>query len=279
MPPLRRRQWFYQKNYQENLDMGELIEKFPVFFYRIGIRYVVFAGIAFLLFYVIFRNQKRIRKIQRNFPKVSDYQRDISYSVLTIVIFTIVALVTFITLSPYNLLIKDISAEPTWYWAGTFILMFFLHDFYFYWAHRWMHQPRWFKTIHKVHHLSTNPSPWTAYSFHPLEAIVEVMIIPIIAFTIPSHLLVVMIFMVFQIAYNVYGHIGYELYPKGFHKTWIGKYVNTSVSHNQHHQRFHGNYGLYTLIWDRVFGTIRPDYDEDYEKATSKPQIINTTLT
>ena len=26
-----------------------------------------------------------------------------------------------------------------------------------------------------------------------------------------------------------------------------------------HHEKFHGNYGLYFTIWDRLCGTLRPD--------------------
>ena len=43
--------------------------------------------------------------------------------------------------------------------------------------------------------------------------------------------------------YNAYGHLGFELYPKGFRATWVGKWINTSVAHNQHHEKFNGNYG------------------------------------
>jgi sterol desaturase/sphingolipid hydroxylase (fatty acid hydroxylase superfamily) len=73
-----------------------------------------------------------------------------------------------------------------------------------------------------------------------------------------------------MIVYNVYGHLGYELYPKGFHKTRIGRWINTSVNHNQHHQYFTGNYGLYFLFWDRILGTIRSDYDGRFEEATQR---------
>ena len=130
-----------------------------------------------------------------------------------------------------------------------------------------MHLPKVYRSVHLIHHKSTNPSPWTAYAFHPLEAILEACIIPLMTFIIPVHGSVIGFLMLFQIIYNVYGHLGWELWPKGFHKTWIGKYVNTSVAHNQHHEKFHGNYGLYTLIWDRVFGTIREDYNKAYEAA------------
>ncbi len=80
--------------------------------------------------------------------------------------------------------------------------------------------------------------------------------------------------------YNVYGHLGWELYPKGFSKHWIGKWVNTSVNHNQHHQYFTGNYGLYFLFWDRMLKTIRPDYEKRFEEITSlkKKKAQPTTL-
>ena len=79
-----------------------------------------------------------------------------------------------------------------------------------------------------------------------------------------------MIFFLMMIVYNVYGHLGYELYPKGFHKTRIGRWINTSVNHNQHHQYFTGNYGLYFLFWDRMLGTIRSDYDGRFDEATQR---------
>ncbi|MFN9951035.1 MAG: sterol desaturase family protein [Bacteroidota bacterium] len=145
-----------------------------------------------------------------------------------------------------------------------------MHDTYFYFAHRVMHHKKLFTLFHLVHHKSTNPSPWAAYAFHPLEALVEVGIVVIFLFTVPIHKTHLMLFFLMMIVYNVYGHLGYELYPKGFHKTRIGKWINTSVNHNQHHQYFKGNYGLYFLFWDRVLGTIREDYDTRFVDATTR---------
>ncbi|MEL6805609.1 MAG: hypothetical protein AAFO91_17710 [Bacteroidota bacterium] len=50
-----------------------------------------------------------------------------------------------------------------------------------------MHHPLLFKWVHLIHHRSTNPSPWASYSFHILEAILEVMIAPIILVLVPMH--------------------------------------------------------------------------------------------
>ena len=232
-------------------------------------RYFKFAGIAFVLFYIILKKPLWFRKVQQRMPKLSDYGRDIFFSLITVSIFATVALLTFVTFKPYTNTYKTIAEWGVPYYFFTWIWMLVLHDTYFYWAHRMMHHPFLFKYIHIVHHKSTNPSPWTAYAFHPLEAIVEVGILPLIAFTLPVHQAAIGWFFLFQIAYNVYGHLGFELYPKGFHKNWFGRWVNTSVAHNLHHKGFHGNYGLYFLFWDRMMGTIREDYDTTYEKTTA----------
>jgi len=65
----------------------------------------------------------------------------------------------------------------------------------------------------------------------------------------------------------VYGHLGWGLNPKKFHKSRLGRWINTSVAHNQHHQFFKGNYGMYFLFWDRIMGTLREDYDAQFEKV------------
>lgn len=95
-------------------------------------------------------------------------------------------------------------------------------------------------------------------------------ILVVFLFTLPMHRTNFIFFFLFMIIYNVYGHLGWELYPKNFHKTRIGKWINTSVAHNQHHQYFKGNYGLYFLFWDRIMGTLRKDYDEQFETVKAK---------
>jgi Delta7-sterol 5-desaturase len=235
---------------------------------KIGGRYFIIAGLAFLVLYVIFSNKTGLKKIQGRFPKNSDCLREIGYSVLTIMMFATVPLVLLNTsLRPYTTFYTDIDQYGKLYFFLAFPLMLIIHDTYFYWAHRLMHHPALFKIFHLVHHKSTNPSPWAAYAFHPLEAIVEVGIVVIFLFTIPIHQFHLPVFFLFMIVYNVYGHLGYELYPKGFSRHPIGKWINTSVNHNQHHQYFKGNYGLYFLFWDRIMGTLREDYDEHYDKV------------
>lgn len=233
----------------------------------ISLRYFIIAGVAYLLFYWILKNRIVQSKVQQTFPKRSHIIYEVLFSVQTMLIFGIIATLVLSTFRSYTLIYDDISLFGWNYYIATFPLMFILHDTYFYWMHRAMHHPKLFRYVHKVHHHSTNPTPWASYSFHFTESILEAMIIPLIAFTFPVHFTALVLFLLLQFVYNVYGHLGWELYPRWFHKTWLGKYVNTSLAHNMHHKYFNGNYGLYFLFWDRVMGTLRDDYDEVFEKG------------
>lgn len=222
-----------------------------------GTKYFLFAGISFLLFYVLFRNVFTTIRIQRTFPRHKDYYRDIIYSMISMTFFATIAYVVFTSLRPYNHIHYGTVAEyGTVYFYLSFIWMFFLHDAYFYWMHRLMHLPMLYKYVHRIHHQSTNPSPWTAYAFHPLEAIIEAGIAPLIAFTLPVNRYAFTLFMIFQLGYNVYGHLGYEIIPKAWRESRLGQWLNTSTAHNDHHHYFKGNYGLYTRIWDRLLNTV-----------------------
>ncbi len=233
------------------------------------VRYLLVAGLFFGVYYGWKKQNILSRKIQQRLPRNKDYQREIAYSVGTVLVFTGI---TFLMMTPlirqHNLIYRNWSDYGTAYGLLSFVGLIFLHDTYFYWTHRAMHHPPLFKILHLVHHKSTNPSPWAAYAFHPLEAIVEAAIVPIMTFVLPLHPLTIFAFLVFMIVYNVYGHLGWELFPKNFNRHPLGKWLNTSVSHNQHHQFFTGNYGLYFRFWDEWMGTTRPDYDAAFDKVS-----------
>ncbi len=234
--------------------------------------YFVIAGIAFIIFYVLLKKKIFFKKIQLRFVRRKDYIREIVFSIVSIMIFTLppVIMLKIDSIREHTTYYSDISTYGWFYFFAAFPIMLFVHDTYFYWLHRLIHHKALFSIIHLVHHKSTNPSPWAAYSFHPLEAILEAGVFVVFLFIMPINDLHLLVFFIFSLTYNVYGHLGYELYPKGFNKTWIGKWINTSVNHNMHHQYFKGNYGLYFTFWDRAMHTIRPEYDEKFEEVKSR---------
>lgn len=236
-------------------------------------RYFIISGLFFLFFYVLFRKKWGFKKIQPLFPKSSDFQREVGYSMLTLCIFVFMAwVVLYSPLHEHTMFYNQINERSATYWGLSVLAMIFIHDTYFYWTHRAMHHPRIYRAFHRTHHLSINPSPWAAFAFHPLEAIVEAGIVFVIAFTLPVHPSALLTFLLFMTVYNAYGHLGYELFPKKFNLSFFGKWVNTSIAHNQHHEKFIGNYGLYFLFWDRWMGTLREDYDLVFKEVALRKE-------
>ena len=252
--------------------MNDFLIRYLYLIKQVGSRYYLIAGISFFLFYVLWKARIQHKKIQLKFPANRDYLREIFFSSFSIFLLALIpTLIVFNpAVRPYTQLYSTIAERGWVYYFLLFPVLFFIHDTYFYWIHRLMHHPRLFKWFHLVHHRSTNPSPWAAYAFHPLEAFLEVGIFALFLFIFPIHRTHLIIFFLLSIIYNVYGHLGWELYPKGFHQTRVGRWINTSTSHNQHHKYFTGNYGLYFLFWDRWMGTLRAEYDEAFEEVTSR---------
>tara|TARA_R110002124_G_scaffold255060_1_gene420661 strand:+ start:196 stop:981 length:786 start_codon:yes stop_codon:yes gene_type:complete len=238
------------------------------------IRYFLFAGGTYFVFYILFKNRFVQKKIQKRYPTWNSIKNEILHSFFTILIFGAVATLVIKQFVGYTHIYQHVDEHGVAYLLLTVPLMFLIHDTYFYWLHRLMHHPLFFKRVHLVHHYSTNPTPFSAYSFHPLEAILESAIIPLIAFTLPVHKTTLIFFLLFQFAYNVYGHLGYELYPKKFHQWKISKWINTSVAHNMHHRYSNYNYGLYFLFWDRIMGTLHQKYGATYEQITDPKEKV-----
>ncbi|MCX6313980.1 MAG: sterol desaturase family protein [Sphingobacteriales bacterium] len=241
-----------------------------------SIRYILIAGIAFLFFYILFTRQKKFIKIQQRWPTNADYKREIIYSVMSFLMFAITPLIlNNSVVKPYTTIYKDIHQHGMVYFWLVFPLMLIVHDAYFYWAHRLMHLPRLFNFFHVLHHKSTNPSPWASFAFQPTEAFMESAIVYVFAFSFPIHFIHLFSFLIFMTIYNVYGHLGFEIFPRGFNRHWFFKWFNTSVNHNMHHQFFKGNYGLYFTWWDRWMKTLHKDYDAQFDRITAPPLTAN----
>jgi len=238
----------------------------------LGLRYLMLAGSAWLLGYVIFKRQWLRRKIIPHLPKSSEIWREVRYSVLSMIVFGAVGAATFIAARHgwTRLYWKIGEYGAGWFWLSILCAML-LHDTYFYWTHRLMHHRLLFKAFHRVHHLSHNPSPWAAYSFAPLEAVVEAGIFPLSLMVMPMHPWAFGLFMAVQITFNVAGHTGYEFYPRWLIDTWLGRIMNTPTNHVMHHETMRGNYGLYFNIWDRIMGTNHRDYENRFREVTSRP--------
>ena len=132
----------------------------------------------------------------------------------------------------------DIAALPLWYWPISVLLYLFAHDTWFYWTHRLMHKPYWFKVAHAVHHDSRPPTAWAAMSFHPMEAITGAVVIPTLVFLIPIHIGALGLVLAIMTLMGVTNHMGWEIFPRWIVHSRFGNWVITASHHHQHHEQY-----------------------------------------
>ncbi|MEA3213435.1 MAG: Delta7-sterol 5-desaturase [Chthoniobacter sp.] len=238
-----------------------------------GFRYFLAAGLAWVVFYLLFARCWKHRKIISKAPQSADVWREIRHSMVTLLVFGAVGAVTvaFIRAGMTRMYFRLHEHGWGWFWIS-FGIAILLHDTWFYWTHRLMHHPKLFRAVHRVHHLSTNPTPWAAYAFSPLEAVAQAAIFPIVVFLVPIHPLAFLAFMVWQISFNVIGHTGFEIHARWLLDSWVGRFLNTPTNHVMHHESLRGNYGIYFNVWDRLMGTNHERYEERFREVTSRPR-------
>jgi Delta7-sterol 5-desaturase len=149
----------------------------------------------------------------------------------------------------------DVHAWPLWYLPVSVLLYLLAHDAWFYWTHRWMHAPRLFRRMHAVHHASRPPTAWAAMSFHPWEALTGAVVIPVLVFLFPIHVISLALVLSVMTIMGVTNHMGWEVWPRWMWQGPLGSWLITASHHQRHHQNYGCNYGLYFRHWDRLCGT------------------------
>jgi lathosterol oxidase len=243
-----------------------------VFFVNVlddGWRYLVSALVLWGLLHVLLRRRLAHRLIA-GWPSRADLRRELTYSASTLLV---LAAVNSVLLALVVTGVVEIYADPLRHGLAWLVLSLPLlvvaHDFYFYWAHRLLHTRWLFRRVHGVHHRSRNPSPWAAFSFHPVEALINGLFLPFALLAVPLDDVVVIAFALHQIVRNTHGHAAVETLPRGFARHWLGGRFVTTTHHHLHHETAQGNYGLWFTWMDRWFGTERADYFERYDAATA----------
>lgn len=216
----------------------------------------------FLVFWVWRKAQFEPRRIQpKQRSHAPQWWKEIQHSMVSVVIFGVIdALAYGAEQRGMTLMYQDVAQYGVIYLVLSAVAMLLLQDTYFYWAHRLMHWKPLYKLTHKVHHDSIDTSPFTAYSFHPLEAIVEAVPDVVYAFLFPVHFWALLAYQLTSFVLNVIAHLGYEMIPQSWTTHWLLQWKTPSTHHNMHHSHVNGNYGLYFRFWDVLMGTEFQDY-------------------
>ena len=237
-------------------------------------RYLVVAGAAWRLLWQDNTSRYMSKRLGVGKPPRDQVRREIAYSLLTCLMFPTSVFMT-IALGELGLTrVYFYVEEFGWgYLVASVAMMIILHDALFYWTHRLLHTPWLMRHVHYVHHQSTDPTPWAAFSFHPVEGFLQVFNIVIIVMLIPAHPIALSAFLLLNVVGNVFGHCGFEFFSTGFRQGPLGRLLNTPSVHAWHHRRFRHNYCLYFTVWDRLMGTWRaPDTVPEFQQQGEKRQ-------
>jgi len=241
------------------------------FFYGIFGRYVLIATLFYYLFKVKYRVYFRTREVNQRPRKSTQQLREIGLSLFTSLIFAIIGTGMMVAWQlGYTQIYTNFGEYSLLWFVTSILLVLLLHETYYYWLHRWMHHPMVYKWVHKTHHDSVTTSAWTSFSFHPLESLLQAVVLPILMFIVPMHLYAIGIVLITMTTTSVINHLNTELYPSDFHQHWFGRWWIGATHHSLHHSQFKYNFGLYFTFWDKWMNTESPDYKQLFEKKTSK---------
>ncbi len=150
---------------------------------------------------------------------------------------------------------ESLTAFPIWYIPVSILLFLVLHDTYYYWLHRWMHHSKWLWKMHVAHHKSTTTSVLTAFSFHPVEAFLQAIFLPVFLVFVPMSIVGLFVILFIMTISATINHAGVEIYPQRRLAALFSKCVIGATHHDLHHKFSKKNYGLYFTFWDIVGGT------------------------
>ncbi len=215
----------------------------------VGVRYLATSG-----FFVWLTGQVRPGLYDKLKPQMN---REIYWSLLSAAIYGIPAGIVAWGWDTHGWtqIYRGLAAYPLWYLPLSVFMYLFAHDTWFYWTHRLMHRPWWFKKAHAVHHESRPPTAWAAMSFHPWEALTGAFVIPALVFIIPVHVGALGLVLAVMTVMGITNHMGWELFPKFVVNGKLGNWLITATHHQKHHDAYRGNYGLYFRFWDKICGT------------------------
>jgi len=233
-------------------------------------RYLLIAGLFYSIFYIWFPERWKQRKLNERSYKPGQFKREVRWSTITALIFAASGAVSLVLWQKGFLKVyTEVADYPLWWLPLSLLISLTVHETYYYWLHRWMHHPKVFRIVHKVHHDSNITSPWTAFSFHPLEGLLQALFLPLLLMVLPVHLHVLVLQLTIMTFSSVINHLDIEVYPNKFHKHFLGRWLIGATHHSLHHKQFKYNYGLYFTFWDKWKKTESPAYEKLFEEKTS----------
>jgi lathosterol oxidase len=129
-------------------------------------------------------------------------------------------------------------------------MMFVYFDLCMYGLHRFMHTSWLYALVHRRHHDHTNVSGISLYVMNPVEAAGFGMLLILFLLGRACDVDALLAFLFLNWLYGTIGHSALPI--SGGLLSWI---VGNAAFHHRHHTEQRYNYGFFTGVWDRLWGT------------------------
>ena len=238
-------------------------------FVIIFLRYLAFSGAYHYLFRLRWRDRFRHRIFHYEPERGPLVRREIYRSAIVSLIFAAFGIgMLWMWQQGYTRLYLSLASVRDWVWLFLGPLLFlFAQETYYYWVHRWMHRPGIYERVHHWHHESIETTAWTAFSFHPIEGVLQAVFLPLAILVIPMHALAFLTLLGLMTLSATINHAGIEVFPR----RWAGSQGLGSLigatHHDLHHKQARYNFGLYFTWWDEWMGTESPRYRKERLKG------------
>lgn len=182
--------------------------------------------------------------------KVNDYKtlkltkKDIYNSIQILVINILIAIPGYLLFK--NGAIRFLTEE---HFIRDLLLLYFIFDFIMYVLHLVSHYVWPFKLFHVKHHTHQYFNAISLYVMEPVETIMFGLLLTMSAYCFTINLYSFLMFLFLNWIFGIIGHLNTK-------STKQPKIFGNHIFHKTHHQKPNTNYGFYTVIWDKLFGTF-----------------------
>ena len=237
---------------------------------------IMIAGGLHWYFYIIKGQEKRLKfdKREQGKGKLWDFSNQVYDNMFWSLTSGIGQLTIFQSITMWLLannysLVNSFSSNIFWFF-GFFLLLPIWSAFHFYWIHRFLHIPFFYKRYHSLHHRNVNVGPWSGFSMHPVEHFFYISSI-CIHWILASHPIHVIFHALYLGPGAAMTHTGYEnLLIKDKKRLALGTFY-----HQLHHRYYECNYGNEEMPWDRWFGTFHDGSQLATEQTRARKKIMH----
>jgi len=138
------------------------------------------------------------------------------------------------------------------------LVLVLVMDAAMYVMHRVAHARFLYAHLHAPHHRYVHARPLTLFVLNPAEVLGFGALWLGVCVAYEASWLGMMLYLVFNTLWGVLGHLGVEPFPVGWERWPVLGRIATTTFHARHHLEPGSNFGFYTLLWDRLFGTLAP---------------------